>query len=206
MQLGGFDLGIFDQAIRSYAAFSLPVSPVKNYHHEFPADFSLLGDHFSPILALAAPLYWVWDDPRVLLVLQAALFAAGAPLVRGIAARALARAGSAPDLRFVNACAFVYAVGWPLMTAARGGFHEVAFAVPLTLAMFHQALARRYTMVLVTAFLLTGVKEDLGLVVGCYGVVLLVRSGRARDMPGLRTGAALAIAGPVRSPRCRSRG
>lgn len=36
LQLGGFDLGIFDQGVRGYAHFGLPVSSLKSFHHEFP--------------------------------------------------------------------------------------------------------------------------------------------------------------------------
>ena len=38
--------------------------------------YNLLGDHFHPLIAVLAPLYWIWDDPRMLLLAQAALFAA----------------------------------------------------------------------------------------------------------------------------------
>jgi len=61
----GYDLGIFDQAVRNYAHFHLPYSPLKG------VSFNLLGDHFHPLLMVFAPLYWIWDDPRMLLVGQA---------------------------------------------------------------------------------------------------------------------------------------
>ena len=59
----GYDLGIFDQVVRQYALFNAPLSSVKG------VDFHILGDHFHPILALLAPFYWVWPDPRMLLSL-----------------------------------------------------------------------------------------------------------------------------------------
>ncbi|KDN83732.1 hypothetical protein KCH_43810 [Kitasatospora cheerisanensis KCTC 2395] len=139
LQLGGFDLGIFDQGVRGYAHFRLPVSTLKSVHHEFPPGFSLLGDHFSPVLALLAPLYWVWDDPRMLLVGQAALFAAGVPLVRRIASRAFAGADARVRTRVLDVAALVYGLGWPLLISSRGGFHEVGFAVPLFLLLFERA-------------------------------------------------------------------
>lgn len=199
-RLGGFDLGIFDQAIREYAHFHLPRSPIKNFHHEFPPGFSLLGDHFSPVLVLLAPLYWLWDDPRMLLVAQAALFAAGVPLVRRITARCFADA--APEItRTASAlAALVYALGWPLFMASREGFHEVAFAVPLTLLMLERGQARRYGGVGVAALLLVCTKEDLGLLVAAYGTVLAVRGyGREDDRRGVCTGLALLAAGPAAS-------
>ena len=61
----GYDLGIFDQVVRQYALFNAPLSSVKG------VDFHILGDHFHPILALLAPFYWVWPDPRMLGVVMA---------------------------------------------------------------------------------------------------------------------------------------
>ena len=77
----GYDVGIFDQAIRHYAHFMPPYSPLKGI------DFNLLGDHFHPILILITPLYWIWDDPRVLLIVQSVLMAASIWLVWVFASR-----------------------------------------------------------------------------------------------------------------------
>ncbi|MFB7669298.1 DUF2079 domain-containing protein [Kitasatospora sp. NPDC056138] len=197
--LGGFDLAIFDQGVRGYAHFGLPVSTVKSYHHEFPPGFSLLGDHFSPILALLAPLYWIWDDPRTLILAQALLFALGVPLLRRITALCFAAADRRVARRAADLAALAYALGWPLLTAAKGGFHEVAFAVPLTLLMLERGMVRRYGTVAVAAALLCMTKEDLGLVVGMYGLVLVIRSRPTRDRRGLAYGLGLLIGGPAAS-------
>ena len=55
----GWDLGIFDQTVRDYAHFHLPY--VTSMRHNSPTDPGKLEwtDHFSPILMLLAPLYWV---------------------------------------------------------------------------------------------------------------------------------------------------
>lgn len=198
LHLGGFDVGIFDQGIRDYAHFRLPVSEMKNVHHNFPPDYSLLGDHFSPILALLAPLYWIWSDPRVLLLAQAALFATGVPLVRRIARRSFADLRVAvPTERLVDLTGLVYATGWPLMSAAGAGFHEVAFAVPFTLLLLDAAATRRYRLAGLAALLLCLCKEDLGLIVGVFGLVLLLRAWRAGDRAGKVTGAAMLVLGPL---------
>ncbi|MFF2658674.1 DUF2079 domain-containing protein [Kitasatospora sp. NPDC058032] len=231
--LGGFDLGIFHQGVAGYADFGLPISPVKSYHHEFPPGFSLLGDHFSPILAALAPLYWLWEDPRTLILGQALLLAAGVPLIRRIAVHCFPRPaggtgatgestegdagadeageGDAAHTRAVRLVAdlagLAYGLGWPLLAAGRGGFHEVAFAVPLTLLMLERGLARRYGTAALAAALLCLTKEDLGLLVGVYGLVLLWRSRprgdrrgeRAGDRRGLAYGAGLLIGGPLAS-------
>ncbi|MET9401081.1 DUF2079 domain-containing protein [Kitasatospora sp. NPDC002965] len=238
VQLGGFDLGIFHQGVAAYAHFGLPVAPVKSYHHEFPPEFSLLGDHFSPVLAALAPLYWIWEDPRTLILGQALLLAAGVPLIRRIAvhcfrlpspgpadasapaagpggdASATARDEDPGATRATRAArlaadlaGLVYGLGWPLLAAGRGGFHEVAFAVPLTLLMLERGLARRYGTAALAAALLCATKEDLGLLVGVYGLVLLWRNRprgdrqgeRAGDRRGLLYGAGLLVGGPLAS-------
>jgi uncharacterized membrane protein len=47
----GFDLGIFEQIGRGYAAGGAPMVELKEL------GFHALGDHFHPILALLAPAY-----------------------------------------------------------------------------------------------------------------------------------------------------
>ena len=65
----GFDLGIFDQVVHAYSRFEAPIVPLK------APGYNLLGDHFHPILVLWAPLYWIWEDPRMLLLAQELLLA-----------------------------------------------------------------------------------------------------------------------------------
>ncbi|MFF4607350.1 DUF2079 domain-containing protein [Streptomyces sp. NPDC001339] len=197
LRVTGFDLGIFDQAIRAYAHFELPVSPIKNVHHEFPPGFSLLGDHFSPVLALLAPLYWVWDDPRMLLIAQAALFAVGVPVVRRIARHCFAGAAPSVIRRAADGAGLVYALGWPLLNASYTGFHEVAFAVPLTLLMLERGLARRYGTAALWAALLCTVKEDMGLIAGLFGILLAIRAHRSGHRAGRALGVAVMLAGPL---------
>ncbi|MEV5594959.1 DUF2079 domain-containing protein [Streptomyces sp. NPDC052496] len=197
LRVAGFDLGIFDQGMRAYAHLGLPVSPIKNYHHEFPEGFSLLGDHLSPVLALLAPLYWIWDDPRTLIIAQSALFASGVPLVRRIAQHCLREASAIPPRAMVNVIGYLYALGWPLLNASGTGFHEVAFAVPFALCMLERGLAGRHGAAASFAVLLSLTKEDLGLVAGAFGVVLLLRSRRRADRRGTYAGAAITVVCPA---------
>ena len=74
-----YDLVIFDQAVRSYAHLQPGISLIKGLHNGFGPHFSVLGDHWSPILAALAPLYWIYNGPHTLLVAQAVLFALAIP-------------------------------------------------------------------------------------------------------------------------------
>lgn len=62
----GFDLGIADQVVWHYSRFEMPITTV----HYFPYSF-ILADHVELIYALFAPAYWLYDDTRTLLILQA---------------------------------------------------------------------------------------------------------------------------------------
>src|SRR5580698_1967781 len=78
-RIGTYDLVIFDQAVRSYAHFRNGISPAKGIQDGFSANFSVLGDHWSPIIAVLAPLYWIAGEPATLEVAQGVLFALAIP-------------------------------------------------------------------------------------------------------------------------------
>src|SRR5581483_157296 len=148
----GYDLGIFDQAVRAYAHFRAPIVPLKG------AGYNIFGDHFHPIIAVLAPLYWVWDNVGMLLIAQAVLTAASIPVVYRFTRR---RAGEPMSLLITAA----YAFGWPLQGLIDFDFHEIAFATPLA-ALAVDALDRHDDRKLALwCGLLLLVREDMGLVV-----------------------------------------
>src|SRR5260370_32418053 len=70
----GFDLGIQDQTVWGYSRLEIIPNTVLGVPN-------LLGDHFSPILMVLAPFYWLWPSAATLLVAQAVLLAvAGIPI------------------------------------------------------------------------------------------------------------------------------
>ena len=180
----GFDLGIFDQVVRAYAHFDAPTSPLKGIGYD------ILGDHFHPILVVLVPLYWIWDDPRMLLTAQAALLAVSVLPVAAFVRRRFGARAALP-------VAFAYGACWPIEQAVHFDFHEIAFAVPL-LALLVDALDRRALRTVVACcLLLLLVREDMGTVVILAGLLIAVRrppDGASRR-PLLLLGAALAAAG-----------
>ncbi|MDQ2958957.1 MAG: DUF2079 domain-containing protein [Actinomycetota bacterium] len=161
----GYDLGIFDQAVRNYSRFQAPHVPLKG------EGYNIFADHFHPIIAVAAPLYWIWDSPCVLLIVQAALVAASIPVVHAFAAR---RMGSTAAL----VVAAGYGCGWAIQAMIDFDFHEIAYGVPI-LAVLIDALDRRDDRtLLIAAGLLMLVREDMGAVLVMVGLLRLLHRPR----------------------------
>lgn len=168
-----YDLVTFDQAIRSYAHFHLGNSIIKGVHNGVGPNFSLLGDHFSPILATLAPFYWIYDGPQTLLIAQAVLFALAIPPLWIFTRRAFGGSGWKATTAAYLICV-AYGLSWPLASAAAFAFHEVAFAPVLTAIALERFQAGRLRSALIALACLLLVKEDMGLLVAGIGVYLVV--------------------------------
>jgi len=166
-----FDLVIFDQGVRGYAHFGAPVSIARGVSDGEGAHFILLADHWSPVLALVAPLYWLHDSPATLLVAQGVLFALAIPPLWAYTRRQLG-----PGAAYFVCVA--YALSLPVMAAVIFDFHEVAFVPVLTAVMVERFDAgKRWHAILAAAALLL-VKEDMGLLVAGFGCYLLLTRRR----------------------------
>ncbi|MGI8428972.1 MAG: DUF2079 domain-containing protein [Solirubrobacteraceae bacterium] len=95
---------VADQAIWHYSRFESPFSSILGKN--------ILGDHFSPLVAALTPHYWVWSDPRVLVIAQSLLVAASIVPVFLFARPRLGRAGG-------YLLAGAYAVFWGIQSSAR---------------------------------------------------------------------------------------
>ncbi len=165
LRTSGYDLGIFDQAVRQYSHFRAPIVALKG------PGYNIFGDHFHPIIALIAPLYWIWDTPMVLLVVQAALIAGSVPIVYRFTRRRTSTAAA------LIVCA-AYVLSWSVQGFVDFDFHEIAFAVPL-LAGAIDALDRKDDRVLVIcSVLLLLTREDMGAVVALLGVLRMTQLPR----------------------------
>jgi uncharacterized membrane protein len=123
-----FDLGVQDQTVWGYSRLQMIPNTVEMIRN-------LLGDHFHPILMALAPLYWIWDDPRVLLIVQAVLVASAGIPIFWWARRQL---GLVPALAFELA----YLLFWGVLSAIIYDFHHIAFAVPAVAFGLYAAVTR----------------------------------------------------------------
>jgi uncharacterized membrane protein len=167
-----WDLGIFAEAVKQYAHLRAPVADVRG------PGFNLLGDHFSPIIALIAPFFLIAPSPITLLVVQALLTAVSVLPVSWAAADKLGRRAGA-------AIGAAYGFSWGLQQMINFDFHEIAFAVPL-LAFSLSALIRGRTRAAVAwALPLVFVKEDQGFTVAVIGILMIIIT-RWQAAPGRR--------------------
>ena len=157
-----WDLGIFTQLAARYAELSTPIVTIKG------DGFNLLGDHFHPILVLLGPIYAAAPHAFTLLVLQNALFAIAAAVLVPMASRIVG-----PILGPLLALGF--GLSWGLAYAVEAQFHEIAVGVPLLTIALVSYLNRRWLPAVVFAAALVFVKEDLGLTVTIFGLILALR-------------------------------
>ena len=187
-----YDLVIFDEAVRSYAHFMPGISIIKGLHNGFGPHFSILGDHWSPIIASLAPLYWIFNSPVTLLVAQAVLFALAIPPLWLFTRRAFGGGSKATTAAYLVSVA--YALSWPIASALAFEFHEVAFAPVLTAVALERLQAGRLRTALIALAVLLLVKEDMGLLIAGIGLYLVAARPRVVRRQ-LAVGGALIIAG-----------
>jgi uncharacterized membrane protein len=172
-----YDNAIFEQAIRAYAHLEAPIVPIKG------PDFNLLGDHFSPIIALVAPAYRVFPAAETLLVAQTVLIAVSVYVITSLGLRRL-------GLWAGGGIAVAYGLSFGLQSAVTSDFHEVAFGAPLLALAGAAYVERHYGRVVAWSLPLLLVKEDLGLTVALIGLALWLAGERRRAI-------GLALAGGV---------
>lgn len=175
-EIRSWDLGIFTQTIAGYAQLDTPVVNLKG------VGLNVLGDHFSPLLAVLAPFYRLWPTPVTLLVAQAVLLALSAAVVMRAAIKHLGRAAGL-------SVGFAYGISYGLQTGVDAEFHEFALAVPLLALSGAAYLDRDWKRCALWSLPLLLVKEDLGLTVAALGLALWMSGSRRWGLPMLLIGA-----------------
>lgn len=170
---GMMDVAEFDQAISSYAHFTAPHSPFIGLGAVNGSGALQLSDHFTPLLALLAPFYWIRDGPETLLIETAILAALPVIPMWIFARRAFAPSSSGTCAAYLIALG--YGLSWPLQMALAFEFHEVFLAMPVMAWMLERAQAGRLRQAALISLLLLGVKDDMGFVVAAFGAYLAAK-------------------------------
>jgi uncharacterized membrane protein len=165
-----FDLGFFESIVRDYAHGHFPQLPV--------TDTTVATLHFSPALALLAPLVIVWTSPIAILVAQAVFVAAGVvPLMRAAVRGWMA---------WAVAISYGLAPGFGALFGF--DFHEVALAVPLLAFSMAAMVGGKHRSAVLWALPLVLVKEDLALTVAALGFVVFLRGSRRWGLAAMAFG------------------
>jgi uncharacterized membrane protein len=161
----GFDLGIYDQATWLLSQGRAPFVTVRG--------LDLLGQDAAYIMVLVAPLYRLWADPRLLLLLQVVFLALPAPILYRLGARRLGHpaAGLAVAVAYLAYPGVQWAISWQ--------FHPEAIAAGLLALAVLAADRHRHRAMAVWLALAALCGAELGLVVAGFGLLLVV-DGRRR--------------------------
>lgn len=179
-QTTAFDLGNVDQAVWNtrHGRF-LAMTNIEGLTNR-------LGSHVEPILLPISALYWVWSDPRTLLLLQTAIIAVGAWPLYLLARHRLGPIrtdSSATRYGMPATFAAVYLFFPALQSANLFDFHAVALAPTFFLSAFYCLETGRRGWFVWFALLTMSCKEDmplLGAMLGLYA--LLTQRGRGRGV------------------------
>lgn len=165
---GRFDLGNMDQTVWNTAngRFFQLTNP------DGTDVVSRLAFHADFILVLLAPFYWIWSDPRMLLLIQTVVLALGAVFVYLLAKNMLQK----------KSLAFTFAVVYLINPAVHYtnlyDFHAVTFATTFLLGAWYFLQKRNYVFFSLFAILAALTKEQIWLIVALLGLFLVISGVR----------------------------
>lgn len=160
-QSGAYDLGIFDQSVWQYSNFQYPYNTIKERF--------ILGDHFTVTLPLLAPLFYLWDDVRALLIFQAFFITFSA-----LGVYKIARIRSLPSFSSL-VIGIVYSLFYGIQTAVSFDFHPIVVAVGLLVwvAYFYESKKWRLFWPFLILLLLT--QENTGIALAGLGLIYIFK-------------------------------
>lgn len=156
---GRFDLGNMVQAVWTTAHGDFLRMTDLHGH-----DISRLAAHFDPILAVFAPLWWIWPSPDLLLTAQALAVAVGAIPVYWLARKHL------NSERAALGFSLAYLLYPPVQWLTLNEFHPVALACPLLLFAFWYLDEDRLLPFALFAVAAATTKEEIPLVIAGMGL------------------------------------
>lgn len=160
-QSGGFDLGLYDQAVWQYSHFLKPYNTIKVRH--------ILGDHLALTLPLLSPFFWLWEDVRILLIFQAFWLSFSA-----LAVFKLCRVRKFSPLTSLN-LSFIYSLFYGIQQAVFFDFHPVIIGVGLIPWLVYFLESHRTKLFLLVLILLLLTQENMGVALACLGFIYLFR-------------------------------
>ncbi len=177
-QSGAYDLGLYDQSIWQYSQFQIPYSTIKNR--------IVLGDHLALTLPILSPLFWVWDDARMLLIFQAFWASLSVfPVFLLVRNRGYSS--------FTALClSFVYSIFYGIQFMVFFDFHPVALGVGLLAWIAYFLESKRWRLLWISIALLLLTQENMGLALSSLGLIYVFQKKYRRIALGFIGGGFLA--------------
>ncbi len=167
----GYDLGYVDNRIWLVNEFLLGrirfdelFSTIGGMH--------IFGNHIEPILFLLAPFYWIWDNVKIILLLQTSVIALGALPVYWIGKDKLNETFT--PLVFP----FAYLMYPALQYITLWHFHSEALAITFLLFAFYYATKNNYLRLFLFSILAIMTKEDMTLVTLFLGGYVFIKQNK----------------------------
>lgn len=167
----GWDLGIYTQLTWNASQGR----PLQNTASEYD---NFLALHASYTTVLLSPLFWLWADPRCLLIVQTVVLAAGAWPVARLAGRVLADRRAGPP--FALLWLLYPALGW----INRWDYHPIALTATFFAFAFEATDRRAWRQADLWLLLALISKEECGMNVAFFALYMAWVYGRRRDVCG----------------------
>ena len=166
-QSGGFDLGIYDQTVWQYAHFLFPYNSIKERF--------ILGDHLTLTLPLLAPLFWIWEDVKILLIFQAVWITFST-----IAIYKLSRLRKFSPFISLSV-SFIYSIFWGIQFAVFFDFHPIIVGVGMLAWLLYFLESKKWKFFWTVLVLLFLTQENTGIAVACVGFIYLFKKGYRKN-------------------------
>lgn len=159
---GRFDLGNMDQTVWNTIhgrIFQLTNPDGTNI-------ISRLAFHADFMLIILSPMYLIWQDPRMLLIMQSLAIGIGGLFIFLIARKTL------KQQLFAFAFALSYLLYPGIQYANLFDFHAVTIAVPLFLASWYAVLRKHYAIAVILLIIAGTTKEEAWIIAALFGLYL----------------------------------
>lgn len=156
-----YDLGLFDQAFWRYSQLLPNFNTIRG--------MNILGDHFSLIALIFAPLYKIWPNIFWAFALQSLSVAIGGLVLFRIARHLL------PDKPWLClAFSLAYYLHPAVHNTLLWQYHEIVLASGLYMALIWSYLKDRPYLFIVMLLLLLSCREDMPFTLVAFGIIALI--------------------------------
>lgn len=160
-QSGAFDLGLYDQAVWKFGHFLGSYSTVK--------ERIIFGDHMVLTLPLFGLLYYIWDDVRFLLVMQAGAIAFSAIPIFLIAKRRLSSKIAALCI------AVMYSLFYGIQYGVYFDFHPIIIGVAILSWLAYFWESEKKTLFWITLVIALATQENMGIAIAGLAALFFFR-------------------------------